>query len=705
MSIRSYSTIVNSLVVACLAFILWGPAAMAEDDPYLWLEEVEGEKALDWVRAQNALTLGVLEKDANYQVFHDLTMEFVTAKDRIPYAELNGKWAYNFWRDETHKRGLWRRAKLKSYRTDNPEWETLLDVDALAEAEDERWVYKGEECHASGGGLCMMQLSRGGKDASVYREFNVRKKAFVEGGFKLEEAKSDVTWFDKNTLLVATDLGEGSLTDSGYPRIVKRWARGTPLEDAPILFEADKTDVGAGTITVYLGRKPVAMIQNAVTFFEADFYFDYGGELIKLPIPQKATVYGTFKGQLVLSLEEDWAVEGSEQSFPAGSVLSFPLKRFLKDKKLPEIATVFAPTSTTFLNSGEVHIASNAVYLQLLDNVSGLVKAVTYRRGQWQAEDVPLPDNGGIETISVSGSSSNALFLYENPVTPDSLYMVGRSGKKVDVLKSLPARFDASGLVVHQHEVESKDGVKVPYFVVHKEGLAHDGKAPTLLYGYGGFQISMTPRYSSVLGKLWLERGGVYVLANIRGGGEFGPNWHQAALNENRQKAYDDFYAIAEDLIDHGITSPKHLGIQGGSNGGLLVGVALTQRPELFNAVVCQVPLLDMLRYHKLLAGASWVAEYGDPDIPEEREWIAAYSPYQNVKKNGDYPKTLFYTSTKDDRVHPGHARKMAAKMIDQGHDLLYFEHIEGGHSANANLKQIAERIAQQYVYLWQQLK
>ncbi len=676
----------------------------AEDtgtDPYLWLEEVEGEKALDWVRARNKESLAVLEGDARFKPFEEQALEIVNAADRIPYGVYRGGHVYNFWQDETHVRGIWRRTSLDSYRSDAPEWETILDVDALADAEEENWVYKGVSCLAPDYTRCLLTLSRGGKDASVIREYDIEKKAFVDGGFVIPEAKSRFSWLDEDRLLVGSDFGEGSLTSSGYPRIIKLWARGTDLAEAKTVFEGEVDDVSVSSFTIKRPTETVTLIVRSFSFFDRTYYvLDDAGGLRELPMPSHVDLEDLFAGHLLLTPQKDWTV--GDTVHEKGTLLAMDLASFMETGDLPPLQTLYKPDERSAVQG--VSASRSAVVVSILSNVTSTMKRFRFEDGAWQADDIALPENGSANVSSINPFNDTVFVNYESFLVPDTLYALDVADLSLAPLKQLPERFSADGLVTRQLEATSKDGTKVPYFVIHREDLALDGTNPTLLYGYGGFRIPLDPSYSGITGKLWLERGGVYVIANIRGGGEFGPRWHEAALKLNRQRAYDDFIAVGEDLVARKITSPRHLGIYGGSNGGLLVGVAFTQRPDLMNAVLCAVPLLDMLRYHKLLAGASWIGEYGDPDIAEERAAIAAYSPYQNVKPDVSYPEVFFVTSTKDDRVHPGHARKMAARMMEQGHAILYYENIEGGHSASANLKQIAYRLALQYVYLSRKL-
>ena len=673
------------------------------DDPYLWLEEVEGERALEWVHARNKECFDELEADERYGKFLSQAEKILNAKDRIPYGSIRGKYVYNFWQDAEHVRGIMRRTTPESYRLAKPEWETVLDIDALAKAEDENWVYKATAWLAPDYERCLIKLSRGGTDASVHREFDMVAKRFVEGGFALPEAKSGVTWLDRDTLLVGTDWGEGSLTESGYPRVAKRWKRGTPLAEATTIFEGRHEDIGIWPRVMDSGEETIALVDQSLTFFTGAFHvIGPDGKLTSLPLQESADLAGFYAGRLLFTLREAWEVDG--QTHAQGALLAINAAVFQATGKLPSIETIYTPDERTSIEG--VTVSRSDLYVTLLQNVKGRILrfSVNPQSGQWSSKLVPLPENGTV-SISAAGPHSDTIFInYEDHVTPDRLSEFDAEANKFSTLKSLAARFDADELDVHQHMAKSADGTEVPYFVIHRKGLKPDGSTPTILYGYGGFEISLKPSYSATIGKLWLERGGAYAVANIRGGGEFGPRWHKAALKTERQRAYDDFIAVGEDLAKRGITSPKHLGISGGSNGGLLVGAIFTQRPDLLNAVVCRVPLLDMIRYTKLLAGASWAAEYGDPEDPKMREAILRYSPYQNVFPDKKYPKVFIETSTKDDRVHPGHARKMVARMREQGHEVLYYENTEGGHAAGANLKQHARRYALEYVYFSRQL-
>ncbi|MEZ5946090.1 MAG: prolyl oligopeptidase family serine peptidase [Hyphomonas sp.] len=680
----------------------------AAEDPYLWLEEVEGEDALTWVRSQNARTLEQLQADPRYAGFEAAALDALNSSERIAYGSVRSGQVYNFWQDDTHVRGLWRRTPIASYRTENPDWETIVDFDKLSADEGKNWVYKGANCFAPVGSdayKCMVSLSDGGKDAVVQREFDLATKNFVDGGFVTKEAKQGAAWAGPDTLLIATDWGDGTVTESGYPFVVKRWQRGTPLESAAEVFRGKTTDVGTWPMTLELedGR----ILQGAVeaeTFFTSSYWWFPEGESepVQWPIPLKSNPSGVYEGKFLVSLQEDWAPEGQAGKFLSGDLVAFDLESFLADRTLPPVELVFRPSSSQALEG--VSIAKGALLLSVSDTAVGKVKRAEPGEDGWLVWDVMLPGAGQTNIAFASDREKEVFLNYEDFLTPDSLLEYDSEADAVTTLKSLPPKFDTSGLKVAQKFATSRDGTKIPYFLVAKADIPMDGTTPTLLYGYGGFQVSMNPGYSPVTGRLWLEQGGAYVLANIRGGGEFGPAWHQAGLKLNRQRIYDDFIAVGEDLVTSGVTSPEHLGIMGGSNGGLLMGVMLNQRPDLWNAVVVQVPLLDMLRYHLLLAGASWVDEYGSPDVPEERAFLETISPYQNFDAAKPYPEPFFVTSTKDDRVHPGHARKMAKKFEAAGLPFLYYENIDGGHAAAANQTERAKRTALEFTYLSEKL-
>ncbi|HMC16070.1 MAG TPA: prolyl oligopeptidase family serine peptidase [Albitalea sp.] len=678
--------------------------AAPADDPFLWLEDVQGDKALAWVRERNALSQKELMARPEYAPTRAQILEVLNAKDRIPFIARRGDWLYNFWQDESHKKGLWRRTTLAEYRKPEPAWETLLDLDALGKAEGENWVWKGATCYGPSYRRCLLALSRGGADAKVEREFDTVAKRFVDDGFKLPEAKSDVSWIDENTLYVATDFGLGSMTDSGYPRVIKRWKRGTPLADAATVFEGEKQDVAVG---VSVDRTPGyerTVFVRSLDFFHSESFLLDADKLVRLDIPSDATLH-FMRDTLLLQIRSDF--KAGDTTFPAGSLLHADVASYLEGER--RLRALFTPTATRSFESFAA--TRDHVIVNVLDNVASKLEQWRKRGSEFVFSEVkaPFPGTLGVsslhdELIKNDPLADNYLVTYTDFLTPESLYLATAGGDSRMLLKSRKPLFDAHGMRVEQRFATSKDGTRVPYFVVWPQGAKPDANNPTLLYGYGGFEVTLNPTYSAGNGRAWLSRGGVYVLANIRGGGEFGPNWHQSALKANRQRAYDDFIAVAEDLIANKITSSEHLGIQGGSNGGLLMGVMLTQRPELFKAIVCQVPLLDMRRYNQLLAGASWMAEYGNPDRPDEWAFISRYSPYQNLKPEQKYPRVLFTTSTRDDRVHPGHARKMVARMLALGYDPLYYENIEGGHGGAADNEQRAHLLALEYSYLWQQL-
>lgn len=663
-------------------------------DPNLWLEDVTGERALSWVRQQNAISTKELEASPVFEPIRKRLLAVLDSKEKIPYVSKHGAYYYNFWRDEKNVRGIWRRTTLEEFKKPNPAWETVLDLDRLAADEKQNWVWKGADVLYPTYDRCLVRLSRGGADASVVRELDLKTKEFVQDGFYLPEAKSDVAWRDRDTLYVGTDFGAGSLTASGYPRIVKEWKRGTALEQAKTVFEGKPEDVSVSGFVDHDHGHTYEFITRGVTFFSSEDYVRRGDEWVRIDKPADA-ITGTFEDQLVLKLRSDWTVAG--KTYPAGALLAADFEAYLKGGR--ELEVLFMPTERKSLAATSA--TKNYLILNELDNVRNRLYALQHRDGRWTRSPLSTPAFGSVGIEGIDPDESDDYFMTVTDfLTPSSLSYGAIGQGTPEKLKSLPAFFDAQGLEITQHEATSKDGTKVPSFQVSRKTLALDGRNPTLLYGYGGFEISMLPSYSAGVGSAWLERGGTYILANIRGGGEFGPKWHEAARKRNRQRAYDDFIAVAEDLIARKVTSPAHLGIQGGSNGGLLMGVMLTERPDLFKAVVCQVPLLDMRRFNKLLAGASWMDEYGNPDKPDEWAYISKYSPYQNVFSGKKYPRVLFTTSTRDDRVHPGHARKMVARMEEQGHDVLYYENIEGGHGGAANNKEAAFMSALAYTFL-----
>ncbi len=685
------------------------PVSASADTDDLWLEEVEGEEALEWVRSQNARTLEDITADPRYAENEAAAIEVLTSKERIPYGRIRNGQVYNFWQDDTHVRGLWRRTSVESYRTDSPEWETVLDIDQLAKDEGKNWVFKGSNTFRPKGGdkfVCLVSLSDGGKDAVVNREFDLETGTFVEDGFVTPEAKQNIEWIDPDTLLIGTDWGDDTVTESGYPFVVKRWKRGTPLAEAKEVIRGNREDVAVWPFTLELEDGTILQCADeADTFFTSTFWLlsgDDDGEPVKFPLPPKCNPHGIYKGQLLISLKQDWSPEGQE-GHSSGDLVAIDIGEFLKTGKLPTVKFVFHPNETQAING--VSIAKGAALLSINENVSGKVLRLDLQdNGVWTTTPIELPGTGEVGVTFADDEETTVFLSYDGFLTPDSLLQYDVETQEIETLKSLPGKFNTDGLTVEQFFATSTDGTRIPYYVIHREDIKLDGKTPTLLYGYGGFQISLGPGYNPTTGRLWLEKGGAYVLANIRGGGEFGPNWHQAGLKLNRQRIYDDFIAVGEAVIEQGFTNPDQLGIMGGSNGGLLMGVMLNQRPDLWNAVVIQVPLLDMLRYHLLLAGASWVDEYGSPDVPEERAFLEKISPVHNFDPAKDYPVPFFVTSTKDDRVHPGHARKLAKKFEDADLPFFYYENIDGGHSAAANQTERAKRSALEFTYLARQL-
>ena len=699
----------RALPWALTLLVALGTPSMADtpdDDPYLWLEDVQGERALAWVRERNAQSRHALEAWPDFGVTRTRIREVLDSRERIPAVVRRGPWLYNFWQDAEHPRGLWRRTTLAEYRKPQPAWEVLLDVDALGRDEKVNWVWAGAQCLRPADTRCLVMLSRGGADAHVVREYDLAARRFVsDDAFVLPEAKSSVDWLDADTVLVATDLGPGSLTDSGYPRIVKRWRRGQPLAQASTLFEARANDVAAGFVVDLTPGYERVVLGRQIDFYNSELALLRDGHPQPIDKPGDAQL-SFWRDQVLVELRSDWTVDGT--TYLRGSLLLTPAADYLAGER--RFVRLFEPTPTRSL-AGFTTTRSTVV-VNILDNVASRLQEWRLDDGRWRSRDVGAPHPGTIAVAALHDPMierdefAEAYWLqYSDFLTPDSLMLSSTGTDRRDTVKTRPPFFDATGLRVEQLTATSKDGTRVPYFVVWPRGAKADGGNPTLLYGYGGFEVSQVPFYSGGFGRGWYDKGGVLVVANIRGGGEFGPAWHQAAVLAHKQRSYDDFIAVAEDVIARGITDARHLGIEGGSNGGLLVGAVMLQRPELFNAVVCQVPLLDMRRYHKLLAGASWMAEYGDPDNPEQWGWIRAYSPYQNVRKAQQLPRVLFITSTRDDRVHPGHARKMAARMLEQGHDLLYYENIEGGHGAAADNAQRADMMALEFSFLWQQLK
>ena len=676
---------------------------VAEEDPYLWLEDVTGTAALDWVRDRNEVTLGALSGGPRFASLRAEAREVLDADDRIPFARRRGEYLYNFWQDAEHPKGLWRRTTLAEYRKDRPGWEILLDVDALAAQEGENWVWQGAAVLRPGGyRQALVHLSRGGADASVVREFDIAARSFVEGGFYVPEAKSDVGWIDADRIYVGTDFGPGSLTSSGYPRLVKEWRRGTPLSEAALVYEGKPDDVG-----VHAFRDPTEGFERDFVVRNIEFYRTElwlrtpAGDLVQVPVPEDA-IADVHRDWLLIQTRSPWTAGGT--SYPAGALLAIRFDAFLAGGR--DLTVLFEPDAHTSLS---YHAwTRNHLILNMLHDVRSQLAVLTPAGGSeggWgggRGAALPgVPEFAHTDIADTDPYDSDEYMLVSTGFTEPDTLLYGHIGGASQTLKRAPAFFDASGMSVRQFFATSADGTAVPYFVV---GPDRPGPGPTLLTGYGGFEISLTPSYSGIIGRGWLARGGTYVVANLRGGGEYGPQWHLSAIKEHRNLVYEDFAAVAADLVTRGIATRDLLGIEGASNGGLLMGVMLTRYPQLFGAIVSQVPLLDLRRYNELLAGASWMAEYGDPREPAEWEYIRPFSPYHNASATDRYPPVLFITSTRDDRVHPGHARKMVALLTAQGHDVSYYENIEGGHGAAADNEQRALKWALVLEFLWQRL-
>ena len=667
-------------------------ASQDSADPYLWLEEITGEEALDWVRAHNEPTLAEF-RDARFEQIRTEALEVLDTDARIPYVVRRGEYLYNFWRDATNPRGLWRRTTLDSYRTDSPEWDVLIDVDQLGRTDNEKWVWAGAGVIEPDHTRALIGLSPGGSDASIVREFDMLTREFVASGFELPEAKSQITWADPDTVLVGTDFGTDSLTESGYPRVIKRWCRGTPLAEAETVFEGTRSDV---RVSVSVDRTPGferTILGRALDFWNDEVYELRGAELIRIDTPTDASV-SIHREWLLIELRTDWYLGAAVYS--AGSLLAADYDEFLAGTA--ELRVVFEPDEHTAL----YHYAwtEDRLLIVTLADVASRVEIAT--PGTWRRESLPGVPAATNTVIVAAHETGDEFFLDSSGFATPSRLMRGTGDAQLEQIKSAPAFFDGENISVAQYFVASEDGTPIPYFVVRPNGGT--GPGPTLLSGYGGFETSRTPGYDGVLGRLWLARGGTYAVANIRGGGEYGPGWHTQAMREGRHKVAEDFAAVATDLVERGITTVEQLGARGGSNGGLLMGIMLTRYPEKFGALVCDVPLLDMKRYHLLLAGASWVAEYGDPDNPADWAFISEYSPYQNISATHRYPPVLMTTSTRDDRVHPGHARKMTAALEAAGRRAFYYENIEGGHAGAADNEQVAFKSALSYSFLWRML-
>lgn len=665
-----------------------------------YLEDVTGEKAIKFAEDNNKITDQRLKTDPRYQQTYDDVFKILSAKDKLPNFYIMAGEVYSLWQDDIHVKGIFRKSTISSFNTGNPEWMTILDVDQLAAKENKNWVFKGIHCLQPAYTHCLVSLSDGGKDAIVLREFNLKTLEFITDGFLIPESKSHATWLDENSLLVGDATNPKTLTASGYPAQIKLLKRGQSLEKAPVMFTCSPGAMSAYVDSQLVDDVRYTTVVDQLTFYESDTYFvdSERNKLNKLRIPRSANYETVFKGQVIFS------TRNAMDEFRAGSVISFPVSDITKYKVA--FSSVFKPTKKMFYESYSLGPSKDHLYVQVLNDVKSQVLKYTFKNGSWASEPMKIGDsNGNLGITSLNRLSHDTYFTYYDFLTPPSVYNYNESlNAPAKKILETPSRFDSSNLKISQYKAKSKDGTLIPYFVVAPKSMKLDGKNPTLLYGYGGFEIPMLASYSGSTGKVWLSKGGVYVLANLRGGGEYGPNWHQSVLKEKRHKVFEDFYAVAEDLIMRKITSPAHLGIKGGSNGGLLTSVAFTQRPELFNAVISEVPLANMMEYHRWLAGASWTEEYGNPDDPTMRKYLLSYSPLHNLKKDAKYPEVFYLTSTKDDRVHPGHARQMVARMKELGHPVLYNENTDGGHGRATNMKELAEFLALEFTYLFQKL-
>lgn len=710
MTLPPYMTAVlrGVLVSIVLAITTTMTTSAKEADPYLWLEQIQGDKALDWVRKQNAATQQKLGKHPLYASIYNDALDALTRKDKLPEITQRGNWIYYLSKSTKHPRGVLQRSPLADFKQGSPDWQTVLDVDALSAKEQQNWVLQEMVCYAPKNKRCLISLSPGGTDASELREFDLESMQFVKDGFQLPTAKMSASWVDADQIIVATDFGADSMTESGYPRTAKLWQRGTPLESAKPLFTTAADSVSVVVQYFKDTSNPIMLVTESLSYWSSNYYLHEDDKVVPLDIPDSAAIEGVINGQLVVSLKQDWTHAG--QAYQLGTVLLVPpqsVRSGASDSK-PGITVLMEPDDSTVIDM--VIVMDKHIVVTTLQNVQSQIFRFSRDGDVWQRQKIDLPASGTISFAAGDKTSGEFFVRYEGFVTPPTLMFVDDKLAVSTVLQQ-SATFNGDAMTVAQYFAKSADGTKVPYFVVMHKDTKLDGKNPTLMFSYGGFRVSLTPSYSGsyealngVYGKAWLERGGVFVLANIRGGGEYGPAWHAAALKENKVRSYEDFEAIAQDLIKRGITSAKHLGIEGRSNGGLLVGATMLRRPDLYGAVICGVPLLDMQRYHRLLAGASWMAEYGDPDT-SDWEFMREYSPYQNLRAKAEYPPIFFFTSTLDDRVHPGHARKMAAKMMAYGYEVDYYENTEGGHKGSATSDQLAKRIALAYAHLWLQLK
>lgn len=690
------------MVSAALLTGAGAPAPAPADDPFVWLEDWTGPRAMQWVEAENKATVATLQGDPRYAGYYKDALAIASAKDRIAMPMLVHGRIYNFWRDADHPQGVWRYTSEADYASASPRWTTVLDLDALSKAEGHKWVWKGATILDPEERIALLALSDGGEDAVRLREFDLVDGRFVPGGFDIPNAKQNAVWLDKDILLLSRDWGADSLTKSGYPFVIKTLKRGQRLEDAQEVFRGAASDqLMSMPILLSDGQgNRAAFLFRGVTFFGNETWLLTAQGTKRLALPARSQLQGMVDGQVLIQTSEEWTSGGV--TVPAGALASVALKALQDGGVLtPEI--LFAPTPRQSIDG--VVATQNRVVLSLNDNVRGRVRVYARAASGWSAQPVDLPDNATISTVAASDKSDKTYLAVAGFLAPTTLWAMDAADPKPVQVKAMPARFDAAGLVVEQFEATSSDGTKIPYFIVHKKGMTPDGSTPAIMTAYGGFEVPMTPSYAAITGKLWLERGNSFVLANIRGGGEFGPAWHEAGLKTKRQIIYDDFAAVAQDIFARKLSSPQKFGIYGGSNGGLLMGVEFNQHPDLWNGVVIQVPLLDMIRYEQIAAGASWVDEYGSVSVPEEKAFLENISPYANIRKGVAYPTPYIWTTTKDDRVGPQHARKFAARLKDYGLPYLFYEDTAGGHSGDADIEQGARLQAMQMVYFSQRLE
>ena len=687
--------------LAILGGALLLAAARPAEAPPDWLSAVNGAQAMAWVGAENRRSLAILHADPHYEAFRRQALALAQAPQRIPEPELIGGRVYDFWQDAKHVRGIWRSADPATYRSGRPDWRTDLDLDAIARIEHANWVWKGVTCEEVAEHRCLVSLSDGGEDASTLREFDLATDRFIPGGlgdgFLLPRSKQQADWQDPDTLLVARDWGPGTTTTSGYGFVVKRLRRGEPLAAAREIFRGRPGDVQVTPETFVDGdNRRAVLLERGVDFFSTEHNLLTASGLRRLDLPPRSTVDGLVDGRLVVEIDQAWTARGLG-AVRSGSLIGLSLA---DPGAAPSLIWAPGPRQTV----DAVATSRRAVVAAIYDNVRGQGWVFRPQGTGWQASRLALPPTVSVRIASTSPHEDEAWLGVTGFLTPSTLWQADTSSGEVRQAYALPAQFDATPYQVDQFEARSPDGTRVPYFLVHRRDMRLDGRNPTELYAYGGFQVSMTPRYTPVLGRLWLEDGGVYALANIRGGGEFGPEWHMSAVKTHRQRAWDDFAAVGRDLIARRITSPRRLGIRGGSNGGLLMGVEFTQHPQLWHAVMIEVPLLDMLHYETMAAGASWVGEYGSVSNPAERAFLARTSPLANLHPGVHYPEPFIFTTTKDDRVGPVHARRFAWTMAQMGLPFLYYEETEGGHAAGANLREVAEEQALEYTYLTRKL-